>query len=80
VLLEGVGLGLLAGLLGGILALAGVTVANQFTGADLHLRLTPQLLATGLGLSLLTGALGGLYPAWRASRLVPMDAIRRGAR
>jgi putative ABC transport system permease protein len=80
VLVEGVGLGLLAGLLGGILALAGVAVANQFTGEDLHLTLTPQLLANGLGLSLLTGALGGLYPAWRASLLVPMDAIRRGAR
>jgi putative ABC transport system permease protein len=80
VLSEGAGLGVLAGLLGGLLTLAGVAVADQFTGAGLHLSVTPQLFAGGLALSLTTGTLGGLYPAWRASRLVPMDAIRRGAR
>ena len=56
------------------------TITVQFTGGGLHLVLTPRLLALGLALSLVTGALGGLYPAWRASRLVPMDAIRRGTR
>jgi putative ABC transport system permease protein len=80
VLAEGTGLGLLAGLVGSLLALAAVGVANQFTAGGLHLVLTPRLLAIGLGLAVCTGALGGLYPAWRASRLVPMDAIRRGTR
>jgi putative ABC transport system permease protein len=79
VLSEGIGLGLLAGVLGSALALAGVALANRFTGGGLHLVLNPQLLGAGLAMALATGALGGLYPAWQASRLVPMDAIRRGA-
>ena len=45
----------------------------------MHLTITPQLFAIGLGVSLLTGVLGGLYPAWKAARLVPMDAIRLGS-
>ena len=33
----------------------------------------------GIGLAVVMGTLGGLFPAWRASRMVPMDAIRLGA-
>jgi putative ABC transport system permease protein len=73
-------LGLMAGLLGCILAIVGTTVANQFLSSGLHLRLTPGLVVLGLGLSVVMGTLGGLYPAWRAARLVPMEAIRLGGR
>jgi putative ABC transport system permease protein len=76
---ESAGLGLLSGLLGSALAWSGVTIANQFLDGGLRLSITPWLFATGIGLSLLTGVLGGLYPAWRAARLVPMDAIRLGS-
>lgn len=72
-------LGLLSGTLGCILALVGTAVANQFITGGLQLMMTPQLFALGLGLSVVTGTLGGLYPAWRAARLVPMDAIRLGS-
>ena len=54
-------------------------VANQFTSGGLRLLLPPWLFAVGIVLSLVTGTLGGLYPAWRAARLVPMDAIRIGS-
>ena len=37
------------------------------------------LFAMGVGLSIMMGTLGGLYPAWRAARLIPMDAIRLGS-
>jgi len=81
VTLESAYLGLLAGLAGCILAAIGTAVINQFvSGAGIHLGMTPSLLALGIGLSVLMGTLGGLYPAWRAARLLPMDAIRLGSR
>jgi putative ABC transport system permease protein len=73
-------LGLIAGVIGCVLAWLGVTIGNRFIGEGLQLTLPPNLFLLGLGLSLVTGTLGGLYPAWRASRLVPMDAIRLGSR
>jgi putative ABC transport system permease protein len=79
VTLESAYLGLLSGALGCVLAAAGVAVANQFLGGGVRLSTPPWLLALGVGLSVVTGTLGGLYPAWRAARLVPMDAIRVGS-
>jgi putative ABC transport system permease protein len=79
VTLESAYLGLLSGAIGCLLGLIGVTVVNQFLEGGLVLRLTPKLVAMGIGLSVVTGTLGGLYPAWKASRLVPMDAIRLGS-
>lgn len=79
VTLESAFLGLLSGVLGCLLAFGGIALANQFLGGGLQLRLTPGLMALGLALSVVTGTLGGLYPAWRAARLVPMEAIRLGA-
>jgi putative ABC transport system permease protein len=80
VLAESVCLGLLAGVLGCLLAVGGVTVVNRHLEHGLQLALTPGLLALGLGLAAALGTLGGLYPAWRASRLAPMETIRLGSR
>ena len=38
--------------------------------------LTPQLMLLALGAAILLGALGSLYPAWRASRTRPAEAMR----
>ena len=57
----------------------GAAVANQFISGGIHLGMPPSLWALGIGLSVATGTLGGLYPAWRAARLVPMEAIRLGS-
>jgi putative ABC transport system permease protein len=54
-------------------------VANQFISGGVRLEIPPWLFALGIALSVVTGTLGGLYPAWRAARLVPMDAIRVGS-
>ena len=74
-------LGLLAGVAGFVLAVIFTTAANQFiTQTGLRLTITPLNALGGLALSVVMGTLGGFYPAWKASRLVPMDAIRLGAR
>ncbi len=72
-------LGLLSGLVGCMLAAIGTGVANLFISGGLQLVVTPRLFLLGTCLSVVTGVLGGLYPAWRAARLVPMDAIRLGS-
>lgn len=80
VTLESAYMGIVAGFLGVILALFGVSIANQFLQGGLQLVVTPGLILLGLILSLVTGTLGGLYPAWKAARLAPMEAIRFGHR
>lgn len=72
-------LGLIAGALGCLLAVLGAAAANPFIGGGLSLSVTPGQIALGLALAVVMGMLGGLYPAWKASRLAPMDAIRLGS-
>lgn len=74
-------LGFLAGLAGFLLAVGFTMVVNPMMGnSGLSLTITPYNAVRGLLLSVVMGTLGGLYPAWKASRLVPMAAIRLGAR
>jgi putative ABC transport system permease protein len=73
-------LGLLSGLVGSVLAFAGVEVLNRFlTQFELRLELTPGLIVVSILTALLIATSAGLYPAWRASRMTPMDAIRNDA-
>lgn len=80
----------LYGLLGGLLGFfTGFVVSrlaapliqqNEFVAVlgspDTAVTLSATLLATVLGLSVLIAVGAGLYPAWRASKLTPMEAIR----
>ena len=80
VTLESAYLGLLSGVVGIVLAVVGVMAVNHFADmGSIRLTMPPWLFALGISLSVITGTLGGLYPAWRAARLVPMDAIRVGS-
>lgn len=79
VTLESAYLGLLSGIVGCVLALLGTLVANLFVEGGMRLSIPGWLYVLGIMLSVVTGTLGGLYPAWRAARLVPMDAIRVGS-
>jgi len=50
------------------------SVANSGTTASITL--TPQLILIALGAAVLLGTLGSLYPAWRAARTRPAEAMR----
>jgi putative ABC transport system permease protein len=80
VLAESICLGLLAGLVGCLLAVAAVMLVNPCLEGGIELVMTPTLLGLGLLLAAALGSLGGLYPAWRVSRLAPMEIIRTGSR
>ncbi|MDB5386353.1 MAG: hypothetical protein JWM11_1999 [Planctomycetaceae bacterium] len=71
-------LGILGGLLGSGIGWIATIVVNANWHDRIHLYASPQLLIFGVVFSTVLGILGGLYPAIWASRMMPMDAIRRG--
>ncbi|MHC1786072.1 MAG: ABC transporter permease [Christensenellales bacterium] len=65
---------LLGGLLGILLSVAG----TRFLGPllSMHLSVSPAVAAVAVGFSLLVGVVFGMYPASKASKLRPVDALR----
>jgi ABC-type antimicrobial peptide transport system permease subunit len=57
-------------------SLGGTGIFGAATAASTHITLNPQLMLLALGAVVLLGALGSMYPAWRASRTSPMEALR----
>jgi putative ABC transport system permease protein len=45
-------------------------------GASFKPMYTPYVFVQAIGVSLLLGAVGGSYPAWYASQLRPVEALR----
>jgi putative ABC transport system permease protein len=73
-------LGVLSGFLASVLAVGGILLLNvMLTQYELKLDLTPQLVVASNLTAIAIAAIAGLYPAWRASRMTPMDAIRNEA-
>jgi putative ABC transport system permease protein len=55
----------------------GFSRMGTFTGTYLPtVTISPELMLLTFGAAALLGALGSLYPAWRASRTSPMEALR----
>jgi putative ABC transport system permease protein len=71
-------LGIAGGIVGSILGWIATLAINAHWPTRIHLYAGPRLLIGSIAFSTILGVLGGLYPAIRASRMMPMDAIRRG--
>jgi putative ABC transport system permease protein len=79
VVAEAAAMGVLAlgvGMLAGWLA-AAVFAARGSFGELASPQFTPAVFVWGLAFALGVGVLGALYPAWRAVRLTPIEALRR---
>jgi putative ABC transport system permease protein len=71
-------LGLGGGVLGAFVGWVATHAVNARFPTRIHLYASPKLLVASLLFSCVLGMLAGLYPALRAARMAPMEAIRRG--
>ncbi|MCB0203676.1 MAG: ABC transporter permease [Anaerolineae bacterium] len=78
ILSEAVVLSILGGLLGVLLGVALVQAAASMPGygALMTGRYSAGLFAQGMLTAILLGTVGGIYPAWWASKLTPIEALR----
>jgi putative ABC transport system permease protein len=65
----------LGGVLGALLGVAGAVLIQRL--AEWPTALSASMLALALLMAVLVGLAFGIYPAWRAARLQPMEALRR---
>jgi len=81
-LIESALLGLVGGIIGAILGLAlafGVSSAasSALGGLSLEVQFSLPLILIAIGFSLVIGILSGIIPAYQASRLNPVEALRK---
>ncbi len=71
-------LSIVGGLLGNLMGLGLVWLVNHLPTLSglFDNSYTPSLFAQSMLVALFLGAAGGIYPAWRASRLQPVEAMR----
>jgi len=76
ILLESVIITLIGGLLGVTLGFMG-SYSLRFVSEGLaRATVTPQLILGSIIFTIFLGLFGGFYPAWKAAKLDPMEAIR----
>ncbi|MBT0158836.1 ABC transporter permease [Candidatus Bathyarchaeota archaeon A05DMB-2] len=91
-MLEGIILSLIAGIIGVVIGTVGASAIGNLLiprptdvgfeisvgGQDVAiLAMTmPEFILAGLGIAVALGALGSLYPAWRAAKIRPAEAMR----
>ncbi|RLI98361.1 MAG: hypothetical protein DRO99_00900 [Candidatus Aenigmatarchaeota archaeon] len=69
-------LSLLGGVIGLILGSIASVGLGMVTGGLISGLVTPQLAIGSLAFAFILGFLGGLYPAWKAARVDPVEALR----
>ena len=73
-LIEAASICLLGGLIGLSIAWPTTLLVQRFFPATMSL----LIVSIAISVSLMTGVLSGFFPAWRAARLNPVDALRAG--
>jgi putative ABC transport system permease protein len=78
ILQESLLLCLLSGVLGAVLGVALLSLIAALPGVKQFISAAwrPETFVSAIGVALLLGLLGGIYPAWRASHLQPVEALR----
>jgi ABC-type antimicrobial peptide transport system permease subunit len=78
ILRESLALGLLGGMVGLVIGIVVSELLNAipFMAGFVQARFSLGLFAQALSTALVLGAIGGAYPAWRASRMRPVEALR----
>jgi putative ABC transport system permease protein len=78
VLRESLALSLLGGLVGLVAGVVMIVMLNRvpFMTGFVKARFSVGLFVQALVTALVLGAIGGIYPAWRASRMRPVEALR----
>ncbi len=77
--LEATILGIIGGLIGGVLSFGGGYLINIILLDKASYLFTPSSIVyifIGMLFGVVTGILGGLYPAWKASRMLPLTALK----
>jgi putative ABC transport system permease protein len=72
------GLGTLLGMVLAVVVLRSLSLSDLLPHADLHV--SAKVAVIGAALALAFGVISGVYPAWRMSRLHPVQALKGGER